>query len=76
MPALNCDPAAIAAASKCYCLPEKEHRGAVVYLLNQISGLNLTPAQLAAASKCFCMNEKSSDAAILYLVCNISNATP
>ena len=71
---IACEPDAIATASKCFCFPEKEHRGAVVYLLNQISGLNLTPDQLAAASAKFQMNEKSSEAAMLYLVCNIANA--
>jgi hypothetical protein len=73
---IDCDPTAIAVASKCFCFPDKEYRGAVLYLLNQISGLNLTPAQLAEVSKCFCMNEKSAEAALLYLVCNIVNAVP
>lgn len=73
--AIDCgNPAAIAAASACYCLPEKQARGAMLYLLNQISGLNLTPNQLAENSKCFCMNRQAAEAAELYLLCAISNS--
>ena len=70
---MDCDPAAIAKASACFCLPGKEARGALLYLLNSISGLNLTPSQLAANSKCFCLNAKSAKASELYLLCAISN---
>ena len=71
---IDCDPAAIAEAAKCFCLPEPAARAATLYLLNQISGLNLTPAQLAENSKCFCLNEKASRGAELYLLCQIANA--
>jgi hypothetical protein len=70
---MNCDPAAVAKASACFCLPEKESRAALLYLLNQISGLNLTPAQLAKNSSCFCLNAKAAKAAELYLLCAIAN---
>lgn len=53
MPDLDCDPAAIAEASKCFCMSEPAFRASVLYLLNSISGLNLTPAQLAEAAKGF-----------------------
>ena len=71
---MNCDPAAVAKSSACWCLPEKEARGALLYLLNAQSGLNLTPTQLAANSKCFCMGKKASQAAELYLLCAIASA--
>ena len=71
---MDCDPAAIAKASACFCLPEKEARGALLYLLNAQSGLNLTPAQLAKNSACFCLDAKSSKAAELYLLCQIASA--
>ena len=72
--AIDFDPNAIAEASKCFCLPEPAARAAMLYLLNQISGLNLTPAQLAENSKCFCLNAKASKAAELYLMCQIAAA--
>jgi hypothetical protein len=52
-------------------MPEKQSQAAVLYLLNQISGLNLTKSELAARSACFCMGEKASKAAELYLMCEI-----
>ncbi len=73
MPTISCDPAAVAKASACFCLEEPAARAAMLYLLNQISGLNLTPAQLAKNSACFCLNAKASKAAELYLLCSIAN---
>lgn len=70
---MNCDPAAVAKASACFCLTEPQARAAMLYLLNNISGLNLTPSQLAANSKCFCLESKSAKAAELYLLCAIAN---
>lgn len=67
--AIECDPKSLAEAAKCYCFNEPASRAAMLYLLNQISGLNLTPKQLAENSKCFCMNERESNAAITYLLC-------
>ena len=70
---VSCLPTDIANASACYCLPEKESRGAMLYLLNQISGLNLTPKQLADNAKCYCFDAKTTDAVMAYLLCAIVN---
>jgi hypothetical protein len=75
--AINCDPAAIAAASKCFCFPEKEANAIIAYLLAQIAGDTSTPAELARKARCFCFgDDKSRDAVIAYLLCQIANSTP
>lgn len=74
--AIDCNPAAIAAASKCFCLPEKEANAAIVYLLAQIAGDTSTPSELAAKAKCYCFNKRTSEAVITYLLCQIANSTP
>jgi hypothetical protein len=72
MPSITA-PAAVAAASACYCFPEDRYRGAVLYLLLQTSGLILTPKQLAENSACFCFDKKAFQAAELYLLNTIAN---
>lgn len=71
---INCDPAALALAAKCYCSPENVQRAEMIWLMMQIAGLNLTPSELAERSKCFCMDEQSSRAAMLYLTCAAAQA--
>lgn len=71
---IECSPNELQSASKCFCLSEKQSQAAMLYLLNQISGLNLTPAELASRSACFCMGEKATKAAEAYLMCQIASA--
>lgn len=72
---LDCDPAALLDASKCFCYADPKQADAVViYLLNQISGLGLTPAQLAENAKCYCYPDRQvADAAKTYLLCQIAS---
>lgn len=75
MPAtIVCDPAALAKASACYCLPEPAALAAIIYLLN-VSGPNLTPSALAAASAKFRdMPDNAKKAAIVWLTCQAATA--
>lgn len=72
MAAISCDPNSIAKASVCFCFDKATADAAMVYLLNNISGLNLTPNQLAQNSKCFCFDNQTMDAVKTYLLCAIA----
>lgn len=73
---IDCDPKALLEASKCYCFPNPNlQAGAMIYLMNVISGLNLTPEQILENSKCFCFSDKNvQQAAMIYLTCAAANA--
>lgn len=73
---ITCTPEALLAASKCYCFPNPNlQAGAMIYLMNQISGLNLTPEQILENSKCFCFGDRQvQQAALIYLTCAAANA--
>lgn len=70
---INCDPATLAAAAKCYCLNEKQSREVVIYLLAQIAGDTSTPAELAGKASCYCFDQQTADAVITYLLCAVVN---
>ena len=73
---IDCTPEAIARASACFCFPEKEANGAIIYLLQQIAGDTSTPEELAEKSKCLCFPTKTAMAIQAMLLCNLVNATP
>ncbi len=74
--AVDCDPAALATAAKCYCYQdERQVDSILIYLLAQIAGNTATPSALAAAAKCYCFSDRPSrDAVITYLLCQIAAA--
>ena len=55
-------------------LSEGQSLAAMVYLLNQISGLNLTPEQIAKNSACYmCSDQGALLAQIVYLLNQIAS---
>lgn len=75
-PTINCDPASLVDAAKCFeCIPRGMEGPVTIYLLNQISGLNLTPAQLVDAAKCNrCIPPGQQNEIIIWLLCQILNS--
>jgi hypothetical protein len=71
MPAISCDPAALAKSSACFCYTEPEARKVIIYLLRQIAGSTLTPAQLAQAAAGYAFDQRTADSVIAYLLCQI-----
>ncbi len=74
MPAINCDPAALSVAAKCYCYSDQRQSDSVlIYLLAQLASDTSTPAELAAKAKCYCFDPKTAEAVKTYLLCQIAN---
>lgn len=72
---IACDPAAIAEASKCFCMSEPASRAAMLYLLAQIAGDTSTPAELAAAARGYLGTpENVWRAEVSYLLCQIASS--
>lgn len=73
---ISCNVNDLAKASACYCIPDPNvQAGAMIYLLNVISGLNLTPNQIVENSKCYCFSDRRvQQGAITYLLCAIAQS--
>lgn len=73
--AVNCDPAALTAAAKCFeCIPESMQKAVELYLLAVIAGGSLDPATLVRLAKCFCQIPKPMQQPVEeYLLCQIAN---
>jgi hypothetical protein len=74
--AVNCDPAAIVAASKCFgCIPKSERAAVELYLLAVLAKGSLDPATLVSQSKCFsCVPREMREAVQIMLLCNAATA--
>lgn len=80
---VNCDPAALVAAAKCFeCIPHKMQKAVELYLLAiaaniTTGGITSTdPATLVKAAKCFACIPKSMEEPVqLYLECQIAKAS-
>ena len=73
--AVNCDPAALARASACFCLPEPQFRAALIWLLTGIAGDTSTPAELAKKSACYCFDRKTAAAVKAYQLSQLAAVT-
>lgn len=73
---ISCEPDDLAAAAKCFCIPDRKTQEAImIYLLYTLSGLNMTVKELVAASKCYCIgNDKTRDSILIYLACKAAQA--
>ena len=71
---IACDPASLAAASKCFCaLNERQLSEVQVYLLATIAGGSLDPKTLAAQAACFCSLTSTQLLRVQdYLLCQIA----
>lgn len=75
--AVNCDPAALVEAAKCYkCIPTGTQSEVMIMLLNVISGLNLTPQQLMERASCYkCIPTGMQPEVHTMLLCEIATAS-
>lgn len=80
--AVNCDPAALVAAAKCFeCIPLSMQKAVELYLLAQIAnGVNMAvstdPATLVKAATCFkCVPTSMEEPVEEYLLCQIALAS-
>lgn len=80
--AINCDPAALVAAAKCFdCIPHRMQKAVELYLLAQTaSALNpnvsTDPATLVKAAKCFsCVPKPMEEPLEEYLLCQLAAAS-
>lgn len=73
--AVNCDPAALAEASKCFeCIPPGDQMGVLIYLSTVRAGVAPDPAALVEAAKCLeCIPPGAQLAALLAVECQIAN---
>jgi hypothetical protein len=73
--AVNCDPAALVAAAKCFeCIPESMQKPVELYLLAVAAGGTLDPATLVRNAKCFnCIPKSMREPVEEYLLCQIVN---
>ncbi len=72
--AVNCEPAALVAAAKCFtCIPKSEQKHVELYLLAVAAGGSTDPATLVKAAKCFeCIPREMQEDVELYLLCKIA----
>jgi hypothetical protein len=72
---IDCDPTALATASRCYCYQPKIADAVIIYLLTQLAQDTSTPAELTAKAECYCFeNEKVREGILTYLLCAVINA--
>lgn len=73
--AVNCDPAALVAAAKCFeCIPESMQKSVELYLLAVIAGGSQDPATLVRQAKCFsCIPKSERENVENFLLCQIAN---
>lgn len=73
--AVNCDPASLATAAKCFsCIPRQMQKPVELYLLAVAAGGSLDPATLVKAAKCFCqIPPQMRDPVEAYLLCQLVN---
>ena len=75
--AVNCDPAALVAESKCFDLDSSVKDRVELYLLARNAGLGIDRAAveaMVAASKCFDIDKSLREPLKLYLLCQAVNA--
>lgn len=80
--AINCDPAALVAAAKCFdCIPHRMQKAVELYLLAQMANganpaISTDPATLVNAAKCFSCVPKAMEQPLEdYLLCQIAAAS-
>lgn len=72
MAALNCDPAALVAAAKCFeCIPREMRKTVELFLLARLNGLS-DPAAITAAAAAFrSIPREMQESVEIYLLCKL-----
>lgn len=75
MATVNCDPAALVSAAKCFDIDRKAQVAVELYLLAVLAGGSLDPATLVRQARCFsCIPREMRDAVEIMLLCNAATA--